>query len=90
MVHLIGMWWPPHSSISAALHAATFLSLAVSTLYFFLQSLLEGPGFVPLGWRPVSKHKKTFNKKKLQLLRNTLTKKKHLNSICNTNYKSKI
>ncbi|XP_013138858.1 PREDICTED: palmitoyltransferase ZDHHC6 [Papilio polytes] len=52
MVHLIGMWWPPHSSISAALHAATFLSLAVSTLYFFLQSLLEGPGFVPLGWRP--------------------------------------
>ncbi|XP_013164649.1 PREDICTED: palmitoyltransferase ZDHHC6 [Papilio xuthus] len=52
MVHLIGMWWPPHESIPAALHAATFLSLAVSTLYFFLQSLLEGPGFVPLGWRP--------------------------------------
>ncbi|XP_068631263.1 palmitoyltransferase ZDHHC6 [Battus philenor] len=52
MVHLIGMWWPPHESIFAALHAASFLSLAAATLYFFLQSLLEGPGFVPLGWKP--------------------------------------
>lgn len=52
MVHLLGMWWPPHSSLAAALHAALFLSLAGSTLYFFLQSLLEGPGFVPLGWKP--------------------------------------
>ncbi|PZC85913.1 palmitoyltransferase ZDHHC6 [Helicoverpa armigera] len=52
MVHLLGMWWPPHSSIAAALHAALFLSLAASTLYYFLQSLLEGPGFVPLGWKP--------------------------------------
>ncbi|KAF9414775.1 hypothetical protein HW555_007407 [Spodoptera exigua] len=52
MVHLLGMWWPPHSSLAAALHAALFLTLAGSTLYFFLQSLLEGPGFVPLGWKP--------------------------------------
>lgn len=54
MVHLIGMWWPPHESIGAALHAALFLGLASGTLYFFLQSLLEGPGFVPFGWKPVS------------------------------------
>ncbi|CAG5052586.1 unnamed protein product [Parnassius apollo] len=52
MVHLIGMWWPPHESVGAALHAALFLALAATTLYFFLQSLLEGPGFVPLGWKP--------------------------------------
>lgn len=54
MVHLLGMWWPPHQSLAAALHAGLFLSLAGATLYFFLQSLLEGPGFVPLGWKPVS------------------------------------
>lgn len=55
MVHLLGMWWPPHKSILAALHAMTFLGFAASTLYFFLLSLLEGPGYVPLKWTPVSK-----------------------------------
>lgn len=54
MVHMLGMWWPPHTSLAAALHAALFLALAASTLYYFMQSLLEGPGFVPLGWKPVS------------------------------------
>lgn len=52
MVHLTGMWWPPHSSFGAMLHAMTFLLFAAATLYFFLQSLIEGPGFVPLGWKP--------------------------------------
>ncbi|CAH0729127.1 unnamed protein product, partial [Brenthis ino] len=52
MIHLIGMWWPPHESLGAALHALLFLLLAASTLYYFLQALLEGPGFVPLGWKP--------------------------------------
>ncbi|XP_073942616.1 palmitoyltransferase ZDHHC6 [Choristoneura fumiferana] len=52
MVHLIGMWWPPQGSLGGALHAALFLFLAGGTLYYFLQSLLEGPGFVPLKWRP--------------------------------------
>lgn len=54
MIHLMGMWWPPHESLGAALHALLFLLLAASTLYYFLQALLEGPGFVPLGWKPVS------------------------------------
>ncbi|XP_050681158.1 palmitoyltransferase ZDHHC6-like isoform X2 [Leptidea sinapis] len=52
MVHLISMWWPPQTSIAATLHSITFLSLAALTLYFFLQSLLEGPGYVPKGWKP--------------------------------------
>lgn len=54
MVHLIGMWWPPYLTLGGALHAAFFLSLAASTLYFFMQALLEGPGYVPQGWKPVS------------------------------------
>lgn len=54
MVHLHGMWWPPSESIGGALHATLFLGLAAATLYYFLQALLEGPGFVPLGWKPVS------------------------------------
>lgn len=52
MVHMLGMWWPPQTSFYASLHAAMFLSFAAGTLYYFLQSLLEGPGFVPLGWQP--------------------------------------
>lgn len=54
MVHVMGMWWPPHTSVVAVLHSAVFLALASATLYYFLQSLLEGPGFVPVGWKPVS------------------------------------
>ncbi|KAJ8727307.1 hypothetical protein PYW07_001426 [Mythimna separata] len=60
MVHLLGMWWPPHTSLAAALHAALFLGLAASTLYYFLQALLEGPGFIPLGWKP-EKEEDTHN-----------------------------
>ncbi|KAL4707614.1 hypothetical protein ACJJTC_014719 [Scirpophaga incertulas] len=52
MVHLLGMWWPPHASFGGTLNASLFLILASATLYYFLQSLLEGPGFVPLGWKP--------------------------------------
>lgn len=52
MVHLLGMWWPPHGSVGGAIHAGIFLMLAATTLYYFLQSLFEGPGFVPLGWKP--------------------------------------
>lgn len=63
MVHLMGMWWPPHTSLAAALHAALFLGLAASTLYYFLQALLEGPGFVPLGWKPVSIISESVTKK---------------------------
>ncbi|XP_041970858.1 palmitoyltransferase ZDHHC6-like [Aricia agestis] len=62
MVHMIGMWWPPTNSVGGALHAATFLTLAVSTLYYFLQALLVGPGFVPHGWGP----KCEIDEKKLQ------------------------
>ncbi|XP_026322432.1 palmitoyltransferase ZDHHC6 [Hyposmocoma kahamanoa] len=54
MVHVIGMWWPPRTSIAAMTHSAVFLSMASVTLYYFLDSLLEGPGFVPLGWKPDS------------------------------------
>ncbi|XP_038223002.1 palmitoyltransferase ZDHHC6 [Zerene cesonia] len=52
MVHLMSMWWPPHVSLGAALHSLMFLSLAALTLYYFLQALLEGPGYVPIGWKP--------------------------------------
>ncbi|XP_053603908.1 palmitoyltransferase ZDHHC6-like [Plodia interpunctella] len=52
MVHHMGMWWPPTESRGGAVHAAVFLLFATSTMYYFLQSLLEGPGFVPLGWKP--------------------------------------
>ncbi|XP_063360623.1 palmitoyltransferase ZDHHC6 [Cydia amplana] len=54
MVHLIGMWWPPQGSLGGAIHACLFLFLSGGTLYYFLQSLLEGPGYVPLGWRPAN------------------------------------
>ncbi|CAB3222802.1 unnamed protein product [Arctia plantaginis] len=60
MVHLLGMWWPPHGSFGGALHAGIFLMLAGTTLYYFLQSLLEGPGHVPLGWKPENEDHKQY------------------------------
>ncbi|XP_049869774.1 palmitoyltransferase ZDHHC6-like [Pectinophora gossypiella] len=52
MMHVLSMWWPPHASTGGAIHSAIFLGLAATTLYYFLQSMLEGPGFVPIGWKP--------------------------------------
>ncbi|RVE45830.1 hypothetical protein evm_009511 [Chilo suppressalis] len=52
MVNFLGIWWPPHASIGGAFNAVVFLAFAAATLYYFLQSLLEGPGFVPVGWKP--------------------------------------
>ncbi|CAG9795361.1 unnamed protein product [Diatraea saccharalis] len=52
MVHFLGIWWPPHASVGGAINAVIFLAFAAATLYYFLQSLLEGPGFVPVGWKP--------------------------------------
>ncbi|XP_072940000.1 palmitoyltransferase ZDHHC6 [Epargyreus clarus] len=51
-INIISMWWPPPVAHCASVNTAVFLGLAMLTLYYFLQSLLEGPGFVPLRWRP--------------------------------------
>ncbi|KAG7307732.1 hypothetical protein JYU34_006303 [Plutella xylostella] len=60
MIHHCGMYWPPHASVSGAVNSALFLALAAATLYFFLQSLLEGPGFVPLGWKPENEEEAVY------------------------------
>ncbi|XP_063824480.1 palmitoyltransferase ZDHHC6-like [Ostrinia nubilalis] len=60
MIHMLGMWWPPHASLGGFVHAAIFLAFAAATLYYFLQSLLEGPGFVPYGWKPAKEEDTQF------------------------------
>lgn len=59
-VHLLGMWWPPQGSVGGAIHATIFMILAGTTLYYFLQSLLEGPGYVPLGWKPAKEESQQY------------------------------
>ena len=47
------MWWPPTSSVWAALNLIVFLSWIMLTLNNFFNACFVGPGFVPLGWKPV-------------------------------------
>ncbi len=46
-------WWPVHT-FGGAVNMLVFLSWVVVTLYNFFTAAFTGPGFVPLGWQPVS------------------------------------
>lgn len=53
------MWWPANNSIGGFLHQTIFLMLSAITSFNFLMSSLNGPGYLPLKWRPKdSKHEK--------------------------------
>lgn len=51
-MHCNGMLWPTHSS-GSYLNSALFVTLSGLTLYNFLSSMYHGPGYLPLGWKPV-------------------------------------
>lgn len=51
-IHCSRQWWPPERSIYAALYFLGFFSLSGSTLYHFISSIYEGPGYLPLKWTP--------------------------------------
>ncbi|XP_046743875.1 palmitoyltransferase ZDHHC6 [Diprion similis] len=51
-IHCSRQWWPPEESISGAVYFLCFFSLSGSTLYHFISSIYEGPGYLPLKWTP--------------------------------------
>ncbi|XP_016955804.1 palmitoyltransferase ZDHHC6 [Drosophila biarmipes] len=46
------MWWPPGSSLGSSMNYTLIWCHTFGTLYYFLKSLLVGPGFIPLRWHP--------------------------------------
>ncbi|XP_046391753.1 palmitoyltransferase ZDHHC6 [Ischnura elegans] len=51
-VHCCSMWWPPSASLGGSLNVGCFLIFSALTIYNFLSSIYEGPGFLPVGWKP--------------------------------------
>lgn len=52
--HCCSMWWPPMSSLGGFLNKSIFLTFSALTIYNFLSAIFEGPGYVPLHWRPAN------------------------------------
>lgn len=50
-VHCCGMWWPS-TTIGGFINTLCFMSLSGLTLYNFLSSMYQGPGYLPLNWKP--------------------------------------
>ena len=46
-------WWPV-TSTGALLNVIVFFLWDILTLYNFFLAVFAGPGYVPLGWKPVS------------------------------------
>lgn len=51
-IHCSGMWWPA-SSLGGFLNTLCFMSLSGLTLFHLLSAMFHGPGYLPLGWKPV-------------------------------------
>ncbi|XP_008549087.1 palmitoyltransferase ZDHHC6 [Microplitis demolitor] len=45
-------WWSPKESLLAAANFLLFFSLSGSTIYHFMSAIYEGPGYLPLRWKP--------------------------------------
>lgn len=54
MVLCMMKWWSPLESVSGFANMAIFLTFSGLTFYNFLSAIFEGPGYLPLNWKPVS------------------------------------
>ncbi|XP_030761991.1 palmitoyltransferase ZDHHC6 isoform X2 [Sitophilus oryzae] len=50
-IHCSSMWWPS-TTFGGFLNTLCFMSLSGLTLYNFLSSMYQGPGYLPLKWKP--------------------------------------
>lgn len=53
-------WWSPLESLSGFANMAVFLSFSGLTFYNFLSAIFEGPGYLPLNWKPESVQDEKF------------------------------
>lgn len=51
-VYCSTMWWPPADSLGGFLFLSGFLLFAGLTMFHFLSAMVDGPGYLPLGWSP--------------------------------------
>lgn len=51
-IHCSRQWWSPQESFLAAVNFILFFCLSGSTLFHFISAIYEGPGFLPLQWKP--------------------------------------
>jgi hypothetical protein len=47
-------WWENYKTITSDISFIIFMILSGSTLFHFINSIYEGPGYLPLEWAPVS------------------------------------
>jgi len=51
-VYCSTMWWPPAGSVGGLAFLSSFLFFAGMTMFHFLSAMVDGPGYLPLGWKP--------------------------------------
>ncbi|XP_026675757.1 palmitoyltransferase ZDHHC6-like [Diaphorina citri] len=60
MVLCMMKWWSPLESVSGFVNMAIFLTFSGLTFYNFLSAIFEGPGYLPLNWKPESVQDEKF------------------------------
>lgn len=48
------MWYPPAESLGGFLYLLIFTVFSGLTLYHFFCAMFDGPGYLPLGWKPTA------------------------------------
>lgn len=48
------MWWPPNEGIGGLLSLTSFLVSSGLVMFNFFSAISHGPGYLPLGWIPVT------------------------------------
>ena len=51
-LYFTGQWFGPFSEWKSVLNLIIYCLLIVTTVYNFLNAIFNGPGYVPIGWRP--------------------------------------
>lgn len=51
-LYVNSMWWPSSTSIAAVLHETVFLIFSSLSAFSYMMSIMCGPGFLPLDWKP--------------------------------------
>jgi len=46
------MWFPPADSIGGFIYTSVFLGFSGLTMYHFFLAMCDGPGYLPLQWKP--------------------------------------
>lgn len=51
-LYMNSMWWPPNGSLGGFINQTVFMLLSSIATCNYVMATLNGPGFLPKGWRP--------------------------------------